>query len=353
VPNIPTPQPSNPRDDLASLHFDAIKILTFRGAMRRVLDPFDGAPAYLESIRRSAQSFAAAAEALSAAELARVGWPALPTGLLVEEIRLWWDQSRPAWSRRIHGFYRTVGRGAVWPIRTAWNFFIFSGKPVERLDVFHRQERAAIVLAVEKLLEELDRLSQVGNAILRPRLQKLLGGQVRADLLARVQQAHDQLPPVDRQFRETLWTELDAWRLSNPRAARVLQALDHAAALARPAITVGLFFTGLHLAGDLAGQAAAASAGHAATEAAIAGGFTGGGEAILGGAGEGIRQSAGRLLGRLQGLYARRRAAWLADWLDRELLGDLTAQLRRGAEAAESKEFQEAVSALDACSGGT
>ena len=35
------------RDDLAALHFDAIKIRTFRGALRRVLDPQHGLPPYL------------------------------------------------------------------------------------------------------------------------------------------------------------------------------------------------------------------------------------------------------------------------------------------------------------------
>ena len=40
VPNPQSiPSPADLRDDLAALHFDAIKIRTFRGALRRVLDP--------------------------------------------------------------------------------------------------------------------------------------------------------------------------------------------------------------------------------------------------------------------------------------------------------------------------
>ena len=53
-----------------------------------------------------------------------------------------------------------------------------------------------------------------------------------------------------------LSVELNAWRDGNPRAVKFLQSLDHLAAVARPAISIGLFFTGLHFAGDLAGQAA-------------------------------------------------------------------------------------------------
>ena len=340
---IPNPPSADLRADLAALHFDAIKIRTFRGALRRVLDPEHGLPAYLDSIRTAAGEFSTAASALSATEMARVGWPSLPAGVLVDEIRNWWDGSRQEWSRRIHGLYRTLGRGVTWPVRAAWN--AVAGPSLDPLAAFQSQERAAIVTAVEKLLDELGRLAQVGNDTLRPRLMRLLGGHARADLLARVEAAHENLPAIDEDYRRFLRAELDAWRDASPRAVRFLQSLDHAAALARPAITVALFFTGLHFAGDLAGQAAVhaagATAGHLATEAAIAGGITGGGEALVSSTTEGVRQVAGRLFIRLQSRYAQQRARWLAQWLERELLGDLLVDLRRGAEVPKGATFQE------------
>jgi hypothetical protein len=349
-PGESKPSQASLRDDLASLHFDSIKIQTFRGALERVLDTDRGLPAYLKTIRMAAGDFSAAAAALSATEMARVGWPSLPAGLLVDEIGSWWNDSREEWSRKIHGFYRTLGRGVTWPIRTAWN--TLAGPPTDPLIAFQKQERASVLLAVEKLLDELERLAEVGNDTLRPRLRQLLGGHARAELLARVQTEHDNLPAVDEHYRLFLRAELDEWRQSNPRALRFLQSLDHAAALARPAITVTLFFTGLHFAGDFVGQAAAqaatTTAGHLATEAAIAGGITGGGEVLVGGTGEGVRQAAGRLFGRLQSRYAQQRATWLANWLERELLGDLLADLRHGAEVPQSNEFREIESALAA-----
>lgn len=338
------------RDDLAALHFDDIKIQTFRGALRRVLDPQHGLPHYLDSIRAAAHDFSAAASALSAREMVRVGWPTLPAGVLVEEIHRWWDDSRQPWSRQIHGFYRVLGRGATWPVRAAWNAVV--GPPLDTMIAFQQHERAAVVMAVEKLFDELDRLAQIGNDTLRPRLRQLLGGHARATLLARVEAAHENLAAVDEDYRAFLQAELDAWRKSSPRAVRFLQSLDHAAALARPAITVGLFFTGLHFAGDLAGQAAAhaasTTAAHVATEAAIAGGITGGGEALVSGTSEGVRQAAGRLFGRLQSRYAQQRAGWLAEWLERELLGDLLIDLRRGAEVPEGVAFGEVEATLAA-----
>ena len=229
-----------------------------------------------------------------------------------------------------------------------WN--AATGPPTDPLVLFQRRERAAIILAVEKLIDELDRLAQVGNDTLRPRLRRLLGGHARATLLDRVQTAHENLPAVDEHYRAFLRGELDAWRDANPRAVRFLESLDHAAAIARPAISVALFFTGLHFAGDLAGQAAAhaagATAGHLATEAAITGGIAGGGEALVSTTSEGVRQAAGRLFLRLQSRYAQQRAGWLAEWLERELLGDLLADLRCGAEVPGSKEFREVETTL-------
>ena len=315
------------------MHFDAIKIRTFRGALRRVLDPQRGLPAYLQAIRAAAGEFSAAAAALSATEMARVGWPSLPAGLLVDEIRAWWDVGRQAWSRRIHGFYRVVGRGVTWPMRTAWNAM---AGPADRSAGGISAARTRSRRAGRRKAARRIGPARPGGQRHAASAAEASAGRPGGPPFARVQAAHENLPAVDEHYRDFLRSELDAWRASNPRAVRFLQSLDHAAALARPAITIGLFFTGLHFAGDLAGQAAAHAAGQTvgtlATEAAIAGGITGGGEALVSGTSEGVRQAAGRLFGRLQSRYAQQRARWLADWLEHEFLGDLLSDLHRGAE---------------------
>lgn len=343
-------QASSLRDDLAALHFDVIKIRTFRGALARVLDPQRGAPAYLSAIRTASGQFRAAADALATADMARVQWPPLPAEVLVDEIRGWWDAHRSPWSRRVHGFYRTVGRGATWPIRAAWE--AVTPPTAEPTETFHRQERGAIVLAVEKLIDELDRLAQIGNDMLRPRLAALLTGDARRQLLERVQASHDQLPPVDDDYRAFLRSELDAWGAQNPRAINFLRSLDHVAAIARPAITVSLAVSGWVLAGGLVHEAAVQAATHTATElateAAVAGGITGGGEILLGTTGEGLQRAAARLFGRLQTRYAEQRASWLANWLERELLGQTLNELRAGAELPQSEEFLAVERSLEA-----
>jgi len=348
------PQPAGDlREQLAAMHFDEIKIRTYRGALGRVLDESSGLPAYLAALCKSSGEFSAAAETLSASEMARVVWPSLPASVLVNEIRLWWDTGRSEWSQKIHGFYRAVGQQVLRPIHAVWSM----GRPEsDPLEAFRQEERGAIVLAVEKMLDELERLSKIGNDTLRPRLLALLGGDARQRLLDRVRAAHAELPAVDEDYREFLCGELDTWRRENPRVVRFLRSLDHVAALARPAITITLAVSGFVVAGDLvgqaAGQAAVQAAGHTATElaaeAAIAGGIAGGGEAVVSTAGEGVRQAAGRLFLRLQTRYAQRRAQWLAEWLEAELLGNLLSDLRQGAQVPDSESFAEVEAALAA-----
>jgi hypothetical protein len=208
------------------------------------------------------------------------------------------------------------------------------------------------------MLDELDRLSQVGNETLRPRLLAMLGGHAREELLRRVDEAHQQLPAVDDDYRQFLWAELNAWKDSNPRAVSFLRSLDHVAAIARPALSVSLAVSGWVLAGDLVGhvavQAAQQTASHIATEAVIAGGIAGGGEALVSTTSEGVGQAAARLFLRLQSRYAQQRARWLAQWLEHELLGSLLAELRHGAEVPQSpafREVEEAIGRLEAYQG--
>lgn len=349
---LPPGDPASLRDELARLHFDAIKVRTFRGAMARVLDSAAGAPAYLARVRHSAADFAAAAEALAGSQVARVNWPTLPARLVVEEIQAWWDDRRNPLPRKLHQVYRSVGQTVTWPVRRAWRARHPEKDP---LDNFRLREREVIIEAIERLLDELERLARLGNDILRPRLQALLGGASRQALLARVTTAHDGLPAVDDEYRDYLRRELDRWSEGNPRAISLLRSLDQAMAFARPAITLTLALGGWFLAGDVVGHAAAQvaghTAGHLATEAAIAGGVTGGGEAVVSATGEGLKHAAARLFQRLQTHYAQMRAEWLAGWLERELLGASIGELRRGAALTDSVAYREAKDSLLALEG--
>jgi len=341
------PQARDLREELAKIHFEQIKIRTFRGALRRVLDPQRGAPAYRESIRQAAQRCADAAQALSTT--LEVEWPALPAGVLVNEFRLWWDERRSKWSKAVHGVYREVGRAMVWPVSVALRRL--RGRQEDQLAAFRRKESEAMLEAVKARLDELSELSKIVNDMLRPRLLRLLGGIQRERLCEEVGEAYWQLPAVDEDYRQFLRSELDAWWQSNPRVVRFLRSLDNAAAVARPVITVTLLFTGLQFAGKVVGDAAlqlaAQSAVHLATEAAIAGGTAAGGEVVAATTGEGIMQAAARLFNRLQHKYAQQRGKWLVDLLDKKLTEPELNDLRTLAAVLDSQPFAALCDALE------
>jgi hypothetical protein len=165
--------------------------------------------------------------------------------------------------------------------------------------------------------------------------------------LTRVEEAHGRLPAVDDDYRRFLRDELDGWKDRNPRAMTLLRSLDQMAAIARPAITITLAVGGGVLADHIVVQAAGHTAVELAKEAAITGGITAGGEAIVGSTTEGLRQTSARLFRRLQSQYAQRRAAWLAQWLENELLGGLLGELRQGAGVPASREFVRVEECLD------
>ncbi len=336
------------QQELASLKFDRIKIRTFRGALAGVLDASRGAPVWLAQIRAAGGEFNAAVEAIGGMKPLSIDWPSLPATALVEEIRTWWDDRRSSWSRGVHGFYRTLGQGLLWPVRKGLE--MVQTPTLDARDQFHRLERQTIVRTVQRLFEELERLAQVGNDTLRPRLARLLTGDARGQLLSRVQAAHETLPDLDADYREFLRSELDTWSRENPRAVSLLRSLDQALALARPAITVTLVASGWFLAGglvhDAATHAVSHTAGQLATDALITGGVTGGGEVLVSGAGEGAKHAAARLFSRLQTRYAQQRADWLWSWLRRELFAELFAELEHGAALVTSPGYRDVESSL-------
>lgn len=347
-------------DELARLHFDAIKIRTLRGALKRVIDAESGAGGYLGEVRHAAAQFAAAAQALRRADPCRVEWPVVPTPLLVDEIRAWWDSQRQPLTRSLHGFYRRAGQLVSRPLVALWDRV--RGEVVDPIEAFQRREREAVLGAVGGLLDELERLAELGNEMLRPRLERLLGGDARARQIRDVLEAHAALPAVDDDYRRFLRGELDRWGAENPRAVSWLRSLDHALALARPAVTVTLALSGWIVAGGIVHEAAAQAAsqvaanvatqaaGHTAAtvaaEAAITGGIAGGGEVVVSLAGETAAQGAARLFRRLQDRYAQTRAMWLGDWLEKGVLGQLLAELDGCAELAGSATFEDVEQAV-------
>jgi hypothetical protein len=335
--------------DLSEMRFAEIKLRTLRGALGQILSPQVGARAWLDEIGRRSAAFHDAAHLLSMQELARVdNWPSPPAGLLVSHIRQWWRTHRQGWTKTIHDVYGTVGDGLLWPLR--WAKHKITGAPPDPKSTYRQAERSVMLQTVDVLYSELTRLSQLGNDLLRPRLESLLAGASRAELLDRLTAAQDALD-LDDELNTVVATQMQAFRDDNPNAFGVFRKLDSIAAVARPVTSVVLFV------------AAAGPVGHAltpmVTDAAaqslavhIMGDIAGGtgavvvGETALSGSVGGLRLLETRFR-QLQAAFTTRRVAWFANFLRENILGDLHNELSAAAGLTTTAPYKDVVASLD------
>jgi len=347
-PNGADREPHNLLEDLSRLKFDEVKWRSLRGSLRQVLDPKSGLPSYLAEVHKRCQEFQTAGELLSAHRLAEVSeWPTIPAPAVISELRRWWRDQREGWARQVHGFYNTVGNGIAWPFRKVRDFV--QGEPVPVLESHREREWSAMLTAVESVYDRLTLLAELGNALLQPRLQALLSGTSRTDILRRLREAHREVD-FAAELRSLVDAELKNFREDNPNAYEMFRKLDVVAAAARPATSVVLFVTGfgpvghaitpvfadaavqgvVHFAGDVAGGTVAAAVGETVLS-------TGAGTSI------GYFETKFR---RLQTAFTGRRAAWLADILQANLLGSMPRELQDAARVVDGVEFCELESAL-------
>ncbi len=231
--------PRNLAHDLSEMKFSEIKLRTLRGALSRILAPQTGVRAYLEDVRLQSLAFQDAATLLSMHELARIdNWPAPPVGLLVNHIRHWWRTHRRGWSKTIHDAYGRLGEGLAWSYR--WVRTRIAGPTPDPHEAYRTAERNVMLQTVDSLYGELTRLSQLGNDLLRPRLEALLAGASRAEILERLTAAQDALD-LDAELNEVVAAQMQAFRDENPTAFGVFRKLDSMAAVARPATSVVVF----------------------------------------------------------------------------------------------------------------
>lgn len=327
-------------EDLSRLRFDEVKVRSLRGAIGHVVGA--GVPEFLSEVRAASGEFVRAAELLSAHELAEIdNWPLVPNALLIGEIRKWWAAQRQGWSKAVHGFYNTLGRGITWPVRVARNRL--SGGGPEPWEQYREREWNATLDAVEKVYTKLTWLSELGSDVLRPRLEVVLQGTRRAELIERIRAAHNEVD-LQGELQTLVAEQLSAFREESPSHYEFFRRLDMAAAAARPATSVVLFVTGfapvghaiapvitdtalqgvVHFAGDVAGGTITAAVGDAVISESAA-------------SGAGYLEAKFR---RLHTTFTARRAGWLAGLLNEHLLGSLPAEIQNAAALPESDFFR-------------
>lgn len=343
----PSDRPHRLADELAELHFVNVKLRTLHGSLRHLLSTELGAPAYLAEARGRSAAFDDAARLLSMQHLARVdNWPSAPAALLVDEIRRWWRMQRQGFTKVVHDAYGTLGEGILRPIR--WAHRQIAGTPVDPREAYRQSERDVMLQALNALYDELGRLSQLGNDLLRPRLERLLAGSSRNTLFERLRTAHAAVD-LDAELRDVVQSQMTAFREENPSAFKVLRKLDSMAAVARPMTSVVLFVAagpvGHAFTPAVTGAAAHSVAAHILGDIAGGTGAVVMGETALSGTAGGLRLLEARFR-QLQAAFAARRVAWFAEFLRENVLGTLHVELHTAASLPESSAFRDVTESL-------
>lgn len=331
---------------LSRLHFGEIKLRTLQGSMQHLLDAEQGVPAYLAEIEQQSARFRSAADLLATESLLRrEDWPVVPNDVLIAEVRRWWQTQREGWSATVHNFYNAVGAGIVWPIRFARERL--QGEPEPPLEAYRREEWEEIVLLVEGVYQKLTLVSE-GHELLRRRLEGLLTGLSRAELLERMHEEHRRFD-LESELRQVVAHKLRTFPEDSPTLYKALRRADVAAAAARPVMTMALFVVGAGPVGDALVPMAADAAAHSTIWLASEGvkGAVGVavGEPALNAVGRGMARLTEWLRG-VQAAFAARRGAWLAEILVQHVLGSLPNDLREAARLPESEPFQRVRSVL-------
>lgn len=328
-------------DVLSQLHFADIKLRTLRGSLNHQLNADEGIPAYLAEVRARSGEFLSAAELLSAHKLAQIDdWPPLPNPVLIAEIRRWWQTRREGWSARVHGFYNAVGSGLAWPVRFVRERL--QGEQLPPMEAYRRREWETIVSAVGAVYDKLTWISELGNELLRPRLEQLLSGTSRVELLRKLEEEHARVD-LERELQDMIAREMSTFREESPQYYTFLKRLDAFAAAARPATSIVLFVAGFgpagHVVPQMIGDAAVQTAIHFATD--VAGGTVAaavGDRAISQTAATGMGYLEAKFRG-MQSAFLARRAAWLASMLKQHLLGNLPEELQAAAQTPQSTAY--------------
>jgi hypothetical protein len=326
--------PHNLMEDLSRLRFADVKLRALRGALERVVR-VDAAPGYLAEVAAASNEFRAAADLLLPHQAERVAaWPAVPSPLLIGEVRSWWRAQREGWSGKVHSFYNVLGQGIIWPMKAARD--AIQGKPPSPWEAYRGQEWSAILSTVERIYERLTFVSEMGNSVLRERLDRLLSGTSRSELLRKIEQSHRDVN-LDAELEDIVRRQLSTFRQESPRHFEMIRRIDMAAAAARPVTSVVLFITGIPLP-----DFAAHGVMHVASNA-LGGTITAAvGEAVIS---EGAATGSGYLEAKLRQLHAAftvRRGTWLWDLLNAELLGGLANEIHHAATLQQSAAYREA-----------
>jgi hypothetical protein len=249
-------QADDPRRDLAGLHFGEIKLRSLRGALRRLLDPVDGVPAYLDAVEQVSAEYARALNNVRGAVSIRVDAPELPGHVVIDEIWNWLEPRRTAFDRAVHTVYGKVGGLLVglWPWRR--------DREEQEAD-FAQAEGEMLRKALAEIYDHLEALRS-RDPVLSQELEATLSGEERERAFRDLDDRHARMPLSTEHYRLAVAHRMDAFERQNPAMVRAIRWGLVATAVIRPAITIGAFGVS-----DIAIHTLIHQGGHSAIQAGL------------------------------------------------------------------------------------
>ena len=322
---------TEPRRDLAELRFTEIKIRSLRGALRQMLEPNEGLPTYLETLRARAEENRDARQIIHDTVQFRMEAPVLPGHVVTSEIWRWLEPRRTRFDRAVHRFYGHLGNSVM---------KLLPGRrdPVEEEADYVKAEQSLLTRALEEIYAKLELVERGAKPVLRRELEPVLSGAERQRAFEELQARLASTPLLSDAYRQSIAGELERFELEHPRMMRAIEWGLIATAVIRPAISIGMFgaadlmaHTALHVGShsivQVAVDVAAGAAGAAGSEGAIAG----------------LAAPARKLTADLFAAFYRERATLLARVIHDCVLGRHLERIDRLAELAESDDYRTAV----------
>jgi len=342
--------PRNLMVDLSELRFDEIKLKSLSGALQTLSDREQGIPSYLREIRQRAGVHGDAWNRLTERmqEIA-VSWPVVPNKIVIQEVRSWWTENRTGWEASVHGFYDTIGRGLMWPVRQFQSHDPHAEPKWIRN--YREQEWQTIQQQLISIYDRLESLGQHGHPMLAGRLKELSSGRTREQTIEKLKHAHAEAP-FEEELQALVRVQMQKFRDEQKDWFKVFKRLDSAAAAARPVVTVALFATGFGPVGNAVMPVMTDTALQAAMQ--VAGDVTAG--TVTAAVGEtAISSSTSKSVRTVEAWFhhfhqnfVQIRRLWLLTQLQEHLWGSLLDDLRTAAAIPDSPPFQAVEKELDA-----
>ena len=322
---------TDPRRDLAELRFTEIKVRSLRGALRQMLEPREGLPAYLRELKNVAEENREARDAIRRAVQTKMDAPELPGHIVSDEIWQWLAPRRTRFDRAVHRFYGKIGSAVV-------RLLPGHRDPAEQEAGYIEAEQSQLNRALEEIYAKLELVEATATPVVRRELAPILTGQERRRAFDELQAGLARTPLLTEAYRQSIAQELEQFEAKNPKMMRAIEWGLVATAVIRPAITLCMFGGA-----DLAAHAALHVGTHSMTQIfvdlAAGTAVTVGGEGTLAGLGS----PAKKLLADLFAKYYEERATLLARMVHDCVLGRHLERIERLATLAESDDYQAAL----------